>query len=624
MIEIANLRRAASMLDSDLRRRWIGLALLSVVAAALEAVGVLGIFWLIGIVSSPQAATRLPLVGVLAAKAGFDGSPAWLIGSSLGVMAFYTLKNVFLVFHHYHEVKMPHDAYVRVSTALLRGYLTTGYHFHFDRNSAEIVRNLISSVDVVFRTVLHNAVTLVSELLVIVAVLGVLVAASPVQALVVVGVLVLIAGLIFRLSQRRVSEWGFKIQALAKQILKVINQSLGAIKEVKLMHREQFFLDQYHSLRERQSRVMCYYETFQNIPLLSLEALFTLLVGTLIIIVTIEQLNHTSIIPLLGLYGYVGIRLLPALARISAKMQRVGFGAAAVNQVYDDYIRLPKASTTNQSEAAPMPFARDISIVDVTYAYPKSSRLALDHVSLTIPCGASVGVVGPSGGGKSTLIDVVLGLLAPDTGRVVVDGIDTANSIRAWQRNLGYVPQSPYLLDDTLRRNIAFGIPDVEVDETAVTEAVRMAQLSELVARFPQGLDTEIGERGIRLSGGQRQRIVIARALYRRPSVLVFDEATSALDAQSERDIASAINSLAGEKTIIIIAHRMTTVRRCKFIVFLVDGRIADVGSYDDLLARNPDFSRLALAGHDLPVDRAGAPDELLVVLPPQRFESVK
>jgi ATP-binding cassette, subfamily B, bacterial PglK len=596
VIEIANLRRAASMLDADLRRRWIGLALLSVVAAALEAVGVLGIFWLIGIVTSPQTATRLPLVGSLAAKLGFDGSPTWLIGCSLAVMAFYALKNCFLVFHHYHEVKMPHDAYVRVSTALLRGYLTTGYHFHFDRNSAEIVRNLISSVDVVFRTVLHNAVTLISELLVIVAILGVLVAASPGQALVVVGILVLIAWLMFRLSQRRVTAWGFQIQALAKDILKVINQALGAIKEVKLMHREEFFLEQYHGLRERQSLLMCYYETFQNIPLLSLEALFTLLVGGLVILVTLEHLNHTSIIPLLGLYGYVGIRLLPALARISAKLQRVGFGAAAVNQVYADYVQLPREQTLGAAEPAPLPFAREIRIDDVTYAYPNGSRPALSHVSFAIPYGGSVGVVGPSGGGKSTLIDIVLGLLLPESGRVLVDGIDTATSVRAWQRNVGYVPQTPYLLDDTLRRNIAFGIPDADVDETAVADAVRMAQLGDLVAGLPRGLDTEIGERGIRLSGGQRQRIVIARALYRRPSVLIFDEATSELDNITELEISAAIEALAGQKTIVIIAHRMTTVRNCGQIVFLVDGRVADIGRYDELAARNQEFGKLTRA----------------------------
>jgi ATP-binding cassette, subfamily B, bacterial PglK len=230
----------------------------------------------------------------------------------------------------------------------------------------------------------------------------------------------------------------------------------------------------------------------------------------------------------------------------------------------------------------------------VSYTYPQSNRRALDQISFRVPYKASIGVVGPSGGGKSTLIDILMGLLQPSSGRILVDGIDIAGATRAWQSNLGYVPQTPYLLDDTLRRNIAFGVPDRDTDEQAVLDAVRMAQLSDLIAGLPHGLDTEIGERGVRLSGGQRQRIAIARALYRRPAVLVFDEATSALDNRTEREITAEIDLLAGERTIIIIAHRMSTVRNCDFIAFLVDGRIADVGSYDELLRRNSDFNRLA------------------------------
>jgi ATP-binding cassette subfamily C protein len=216
-----------------------------------------------------------------------------------------------------------------------------------------------------------------------------------------------------------------------------------------------------------------------------------------------------------------------------------------------------------------------------------------------VPYGASVAIVGLSGGGKSTLVDILLGLLLPKSGRILVDDVDIATSIRAWQRNLGYVPQTPYLLDDTLRRNIAFGVLDADIDEQAVAEAVRMSQLTALVASLPEGLDTVIGERGIRLSGGQRQRIVIARALYPRPAMLIFDEATSELDNLTEREIGTAIDALAGHKTVLIVAHRMTTVRNCDLIVFLVEGQIADTGRYDELVVRNPDFSRLALANED-------------------------
>jgi ATP-binding cassette subfamily C protein len=624
VIDIGNLRRAASMLDNDLRWRWVGLGVLSVFAAMLEAVGALGIFWLIGIVSNPAMAAKLPIVGPLAVKLGFDGGTGWLIWCSVGVMVFYALKNTFLVFFYYLQIRLPYDAYVRVSTALLRGYMTTGYSFHFDRNSAEVIRNLINSVDIVFRTVFHNAVTLVSEVLMAVAVLGVLLAASPREALLASGALIALAWIMFRLTQRRVTKWGKQIQSLAKDVLKVINQGLGALKEVKVLHRENYFLAQYNKLLARQSKVMCYYETFQNIPVSSLEALFAFLLGGLTILVTVQGGDRAAAIPMLGLYGYAGIRLLPALARISAKLQRMSFGSAAVDQVYADYSKLSKAPATTAADVMPLPFVHEIRYEDVTYIYPKGNRPALDRVSLAVPYGSSVGVVGPSGAGKSTLIDVLMGLLLPGSGRVLVDGVDTAASVAAWQRNLGYVPQAPYLLDDTLRRNIAFGIADADIDEMAVADAVRSAQLSDLVASQPKGLDTEIGERGIRLSGGQRQRIVIARALYRRPSVIVFDEATSALDAQTEREIASAIESLAGQKTIIIIAHRMTTVRKCDFIVFLVAGQVDDVGSYDELLARNLAFNRLALADASMPADHVEGVDTPTALSNGQRLESVK
>lgn len=598
MIDMGNLRRAVSMLDRDLRWQWIGLCVLSVVAALLEAVGALGIFWLIGIVQSPENAAKLPIVGSLGARLAFNNGETWLIWCAVAVMAFYLLKNAFLAFHYYLQIRLPHEAYVRVSTALLRGYLTTDYSFHFDRNSAEVVRNLINSVDVVFRTVLHNAVTLISEILMVLALLAVLFAASPNVALLASGVLSILALILFRLSQQRVTKWGKQIQDLGKDVLKVINHALGAVKEVKVMHRENYFLEQYYRLRGRQAKALSFYETFQNIPVLSLEVFFAFLVCGLVILITLPGQNYVAAVPLLGLYGYAGFRLLPALARIAAKMQRMNFGAAAVDQVYADYVRLAdKAPEVSESDVRPMPFARDIRVDKVSYTYPNGHRLALNQVSFEVPCGTSVAIVGPSGGGKSTLIDILLGLLIPESGRVLVDGIDTATSLREWQKNLGYVPQTPYLLDDTLRRNIAFGVADGEVDETAVADAVRMAQLTDLVASLPKGLDTEIGEKGIRLSGGQRQRIVIARALYRRSSLLIFDEATSELDSQTEREITAAIDALAGTKTIIIIAHRITTVRNCDTIVFLAGGRVADVGSYVDLLERNPDFRRLALTG---------------------------
>jgi ATP-binding cassette subfamily C protein len=605
--DLQTLRRAFGMLDRDLRRRSIWLILMGIFAAALEATGALGIFWLIGIVSSPGTAVQLPLVGALAETIGFNGEPFWIIWCAIGVMAFYGFKNAVLMWHYYQQVKLPHDAYVRVSTALLRYYLETTYAFHFDRNSAEVVRNMMESVDIVFRTVLINALTLGSEIMVVVAMLAILVAVSPSHAIIVSGSVAVLTWGMLRLTHRRMASWGAVVQSQHMQLIKVLNQGLGAIKEVKVLNREGYFVEQYRKLRDRQSQVMRYFESFQNLPLFVLEVALTFALGGLIILLSLHERDQASTIPLLGLYAYSGFRLMPALARIAAKLQRLSFGAAAVNEVYADYSALQRDIAAVPINLAPLPFGREIRIDNVVYTYPKAPRPALNGVSLTIPRGTSVGIVGASGGGKSTLIDILLGLLIPDSGQVLVDGKPVLSSLRAWQRNLGYVPQSHYLLDDTLRRNIAFGVADGEIDEAAVMEALRMAQLIDLVATLPQGLDTQIGERGIRLSGGQRQRIVIARALYRQPQVLVFDEATSELDNLTEVEIASEIEELSGQKTIVIIAHRMTTVRNCDFIVFLVAGRVVDTGTYEELLARNSDFRRVVSA-HEAPLDPQKAP----------------
>ena len=605
MIDLANLRCAVAMLDPDLRWRWAGLIALNIVAALLEAVGALGVYWLIGIVSNPESAADLPIVGSLAGYLGLGTGREQLIGFSVGIMVFYAAKNAFLLLNTYFQASIPFTANVRVSTALLQGYLTVPYAFHFHRNSAEITRNVITSVDIVFRTVLLAAVATVGDTLIVVAVLSVLLAAAPLETLLAGGTLWLLTIIVLRLTHSRVAEWGKKLQGLAKTLFKIINQVLGALKDVKILNREGYFLEDYHKTRADQSDLLCLYETLQNVPRLALETLFTFLLAALIIMVTVGNRDPATIVPLLGLFAYAGFRLMPSLARITANLQKLGFGAEAVKQVYGEYQQIVGRSPEPSMPVAAMPFVREIRIEDVSYTYPRGTSHALNGVSLTVPHRSSLGVVGATGAGKSTLIDILLGLLHPDSGRVLVDGADIAVSLRAWQRNIGFVPQMPYLLDDSLYRNIAFGVPDADIDKAAVSDAVRMAQLGDLVSSLPQGLETEIGERGVRLSGGQRQRVAIARALYRRPEVLVFDEATSALDNLTERELTAAIDAISGEKTIIIIAHRMTTVRNCDSIVFLAGGQIRDYGHYDELLGRNPEFRRLAMAENLSPAESA-------------------
>jgi ATP-binding cassette subfamily C protein len=306
-------------------------------------------------------------------------------------------------------------------------------------------------------------------------------------------------------------------------------------------------------------------------------------------------------LPLLGLFAYAGFRVIPASNRVMLYVAQLRYSRAWIHDLRADLTALPEPAAADGLDAEPIRFTRAIALDRVSYTYageggpvlPPAEPVLMD-VSLAIAKGESLGVVGASGAGKSTLIDLLLGLLEPTAGRITVDGRDIASAMRSWRRHIGYVPQEPFILDDTLRRNVAFGVADREVDDRRVTAALRLAQLGDVVTTLPRGLDTMLGERGTRLSGGQKQRVAIARALYHEPEVLVFDEATSALDTPTERELIAALEALRGVKTLVVIAHRLTTVRRCDRLALLRDGRLAAVGPYEELLARDAGFREMA------------------------------
>jgi ATP-binding cassette subfamily C protein len=444
---------------------------------------------------------------------------------------------------------------------------------------------------------MEAAVAAGSELVTAAAITVVLLIMAPKVTLIAGTFLVVLLAVLLRLTRRMADYFGTQQHQLERASLRTLQEALGAIKEIKALGREDFF---HRSFGEKQRRVLelgYIGKTLENITPQVTETIFVC--GALAVVALITGTGQAGAQgpPLLALFGYAAFRIVPAVNRVGWRVNMVRSASAAVESLYDDYLLVAGADWEHATaQRQSVQFRQDITLDRVSYTFAGADTPALQDVSLTIRCGESIGIVGPTGAGKTTMVDLVVGLLRPSSGRILIDGQDLSSHLSAWKRKIGYVPQSIFLIDDSLRRNIALGIGDREIDESLVQAAVRLAQLERFVAELPQGLDTSVGERGVRLSGGERQRVGIARALYHDPGLLVFDEATSALDQATEAALAEAIEALHGKKTLLVVAHRLSSVRRCDLLVFLSQGRIAACGSYDDLLRDHPDFQRMVRA----------------------------
>jgi len=589
-----DLARCLRLLEPSLRWRWHLLVPLGVLAAAAEAVGAAAVFGLLTVVTDATRAADIPVYSTVNNWLTGANPRAIVIALTLLLIAFYLFRNVLLAFAAWAQEGVVRDSVAAVAQRLLYGYLTVPWSFHFRRNSASLIQRVSQSSEVAFTLVASSVVHVLVEGLTIAAIGGVLVFTAPLATLAaaaVVGLLILVPT---RLSSAAFARIGRAEHAGEEAMLQSLQQGLGALKEVKIAARERYLLDRFSAVVGDLTRARRWRATLQEVVRLSLETVFVVGLLLVVLLLTLGGRSGSEVLSLLGLYGYAGFRLVPSANRISRNIGSLKVGRPYLDAVDEDLRTIEAFGTAGGGgDAGGPPFASAIRFDDVSYAYDADGPPVLQGVTLEIRRGESIGVVGPTGAGKSTLIDLLLGLLQPTEGCITIDGRDLAGRGRWWQQQIGYVPQTFALFDDTLRRNIAFGIPDDEIDEERLLRAVRTAQLDEVVSGFTGGLDTRVGERGIRLSGGQQQRIVIARALYREPRVLVFDEATSSLDTQTEREVTRAIDALHGAVTLVVIAHRLSTVRRCDRLVVLRAGRVEALGSYDELRKTSPVFRSL-------------------------------
>lgn len=570
-----------------------------VIAAVLETAGISMFIPLLEILVSPGRTKETALTPVLTFFFGDTDADQFVVTFCIGLAAFFVIKGLLLGVITYIQQKFVAIHQARYAQKLLEIYLTRSYSFHLQRNSMELIRNVTMLSARVFYRGLLPVLQLAMETLIVSGIFLVLMIVDPISTLLMGGVLGSAVILYYVILRNRVRYWGEQMVQLDSQMLICINQALGSIKETKLYGHESFFVDAF--TRPTSARALFGAKT-STAPQLSRLFIEAIAIGALALLVAglvnDPEVSIDAILPTLGLFAVAAIRLMPSLSKIVSAVTTLRENVSAIDILYNDMNAVSHVSGSEkkhirQENNDPSPFQKQMTLRNVNYSYENSDERQVVNLNLEIDRGQSVAFVGASGAGKTTLMDLILGLLHPTYGEIKIDGKPLTETMSHWQSLIGYVPQDVYILDDTLRHNIALGHLDSGIDETLLNQALAYAQLTDVVADLPNGVETMLGENGTRFSGGQRQRIGIARALYHQPEVLVMDEATSALDSETENEITNAIHQLSGEKTVLIIAHRLSTVRHCDKIVMMDKGKLVDTGTFDELKGRCPQFKRL-------------------------------
>ena len=597
---IHDLRSVIGWLPARDRWRWFVLVPVAGLAALIEAAGALAVFGLLRLVVDPEQVRTAPVVSRLWTM--WPSEPRSLVALlALGVGLFYVLRAIFLSWAEWLRQGVVYRSSAIAAERLLARYLASDYLFHAKRRSASLIEPMTRASDIAYELLAGSAINILAEAVIILALAAVLIVSAPPITLVTVAIVLALVIVPIVMTRRSWERIGESERQLYQRQLHLLQQSLGAIKDVKVTGRQPFFEERFRFIKRDLGATKQRRAWAASLARLGVEATLILSMLIVVFLVMRQSVSGGDPVSVLALFAYTGFRVVPSANRI---MLNVGYMREAhpwVRNMDDDMRQLRVPIARSYDHDRPM-LQQTLACEDVSFGYEGGPPLALDRVSFEIKRGESVGIVGPTGAGKSTLVDVLLGLLPPTTGRVAIDGEPLEGRERAWQRQIGYVSQNIYLLDDSLRRNIAFGIPDNAIDEAKLSAAVTQARLDEVVAGLPSRLETVVGENGVRLSGGQRQRVAIARALYHDPAVLFFDEATAALDTQTEREVTEAIAHLRqgfggqanvhGSRTVIAIAHRLSTVKHCDRLIYLRDGRVAGVGTYQELMS-DPLFRQL-------------------------------
>lgn len=593
---LTSFRKLYNLFDRRDKRRLLGLYALMFIGALLDMIGVGVVPAFVAALAVPDQLMAHPLAGPIIEGLGIGTGRDLVFWGAGAMLLIYLVKSGFVTLVYYLQTRTTEYASVYLARRAFKAYMRAPYTYILNNNTSVMLRNVYAETREVVTGVLNPILQGMMAAMMLVFILALLIVATPGIALVSLGLLGVVVAGFLSLVQRRIRVYGAIAQQSRAMMIKDVNQGLGSFVDARILGREDHFVQAFRKSNAQFARSVRLKQFINaaSTPIMEIAAVAGLLL-TVVVLLWVSDAEPATLLPIAALLGAAVVRLRATSAKLVATLTQIRYSLVAVDAVADTLLELEALSTGDDvRKGPPMRFEHSIELDRISYCYPGVDVPALNSISLTIEKGSSVAFVGSTGSGKTTLANVILGLLTPQEGSIRVDGVDVRPHMANWQSLIGYIPQVIFLLDDSIRQNVAIALRDDEIDDAQVWKALEAAQLDEYVRGLEDGLDTIVGERGVRMSGGQRQRVGLARALYHNPPVLVMDEATSSLDNQTENLVMDALATLRDGRTFIMIAHRLSTVKHCDQLYFMKAGSIQARGTFDELSDTHEDFQRMA------------------------------